>query len=563
MSLIGNLEDLPLSDILQIVNLSRRTGLLRLRVATGQVWVAFRDGRIIAGGTPTRSGRIDDLLVEHRFMGREQAVAALRGFPADGSVDPAAFLIENMDLDAEALRAAQSRELKITIGELFGFDSGNFSFELIEEATLLGNARRSGRWIHSEGISPQHLLLEATRQVDEAVRGLGESPVPEPSAAPEDPVPGPGEGPPVKPARRRASVGGPSTHDPQAGESEATRVLIVDDEALYRSRLAAELESEGFQVSTASGATEALGICTEWTEEDRKPIVIVDLLMPDTSGEGFLGGVEFTRLLTQEGIQARVIGLCAGRQDEYRQETQGLPIEALVSKPDLTATPLGALPAAIQDLAHTLLWQIRSGPRRSNADPNDPLAGLEPGSSSGSSSRRVTDPVGFLRGLMSELRQPENPSEAWILVLRVASEFLERSVLFVRRRQRYVAFGGFGSTGDESNVEAKVSKLSFDADENPLLAATAADRTLRIGSPEEEPGAMPIVEALGALRPTQYGLMPLVAAGQVIAILYVDNASGRTPLPDLRSLEIFFAQLGLCLENVALQQRVSTSPVAG
>ncbi|MEE8537446.1 MAG: DUF4388 domain-containing protein [Acidobacteriota bacterium] len=560
MSLIGNLEDLPLSDILQIINLSHRTGLLRLRVATGQVWVAFRDGCIVAAGTPTRSGRIDDLLVEHRLMGREQAAAALRGFPADGSVDPAAFLIENTDVDAEALRAVQSREIQTTIGELFGFDSGNFSFELIEEATLLGNARRSGRWIHTEGISPQHLLIEATRQVDEAVRGLGEPPVPEPPAAPEDPVPGPGEGPPAKPARRRASVGGPQT---QSDPPEATRVLILDDEALYRSRLAAELESEGFRVSTASGATEALGICTEWTEGGSKPIVIVDLLMPDSSGEGFLGGIEFTRLLMQDGIQARVIGLCAGRQDEYRQETQGLPIEALVSKPDLTATPLGALPAAIQDLAHTLVWQIRSGPRRSNADPDDPLAGLEPGTSSGSSGRRVTDPVGFLRGLMGELRQPENPSEAWILVLRVASEFLERAVLFVRRRHRYVAFGGFGPTGEESNVETNVSKLSFDADENPLLVATASDRTLRIGSPEEEPGAMPIVEALGPLRPTQYGLMPLVAAGQVIALLYVDNAKGRTPLPDLRSLEIFLVQLGLSLENAALQQRVNASPVAG
>ncbi len=575
MSLVGNLEDLPVSDILQIVNLSRRTGLLRLRVPSGQVWLAFRDGRVSAAGTPARSGRIDDLLVSHGLMGREQALAALRAFPADGSTDPAEYLVSRRMADEAAVRAAQVQELQAAVSELFTYSTGSFSFELADEKVLMANARRTGRWFHPDGISPQQMLLEATRQVDEAMRGLGESGPPaelsgmdepardlEPEAAqPPKPaaVPGPGEGPPLRPVRRRPSVGKVGHPLPAVvgGKPGAVPILVVDDEALYRARLANEFERAGHPVAATAGAAEAVDVCREWAEAGARPVVVVDLLMPDREGHGFLGGIELVHLLAQEKIQARIIGLCCGRHDEYRQESQGAAIEALVSKPDLTATPLAALPAAVQDLAHTLLWQIEHGAQAGAADPADPLAGLGAEGHGEAKARRVTDPLGFLRGLLGELRQPENPSEVWILVLRVASEFLERGVLFVRRRQRLAAFGGFGPTGDDTSVEAKAAGLSLGLQDNPLLAAVASDQTARSGDPEGEPGAADIAEALGPLMPTQFAVMPIIAGGQTVAMLYVDNASGRAPLADLRSLEIFFAHLGLTLENVALQQRAA------
>ena len=46
MSLVGSLEDLGLGDILQVISLSRKSGVLLLRTDLGNGRIIFRDGLI-------------------------------------------------------------------------------------------------------------------------------------------------------------------------------------------------------------------------------------------------------------------------------------------------------------------------------------------------------------------------------------------------------------------------------------------------------------------------------------------------------------------------------------
>ena len=48
MSLVGSLDDLGLGDILQIVSMARKSGLLVLRTASGEGRILFRDGMVHA-----------------------------------------------------------------------------------------------------------------------------------------------------------------------------------------------------------------------------------------------------------------------------------------------------------------------------------------------------------------------------------------------------------------------------------------------------------------------------------------------------------------------------------
>ncbi|HKK52148.1 MAG TPA: DUF4388 domain-containing protein, partial [Myxococcota bacterium] len=46
MSLVGNLEDLSLGDILQIISLSQKSGVLVLQSSQGEGRIVFRDGLV-------------------------------------------------------------------------------------------------------------------------------------------------------------------------------------------------------------------------------------------------------------------------------------------------------------------------------------------------------------------------------------------------------------------------------------------------------------------------------------------------------------------------------------
>jgi CheY-like chemotaxis protein len=64
---------------------------------------------------------------------------------------------------------------------------------------------------------------------------------------------------------------------------ERGQVLIVEDHADLRDMLAVLLESEGFDVQTATNGAEALARL----EESRPAVILLDLMMPVMSGDEF------------------------------------------------------------------------------------------------------------------------------------------------------------------------------------------------------------------------------------------------------------------------------------
>src|SRR3954454_25170079 len=72
----------------------------------------------------------------------------------------------------------------------------------------------------------------------------------------------------------------------QAG-GNARRVLIVDDEEGFRDGVADLLSMEGYQVSVARNAVEAVPMLPDFKPE----IILLDLRMPLLDGEAFLRGI--------------------------------------------------------------------------------------------------------------------------------------------------------------------------------------------------------------------------------------------------------------------------------
>ena len=135
MALQGNLEDLPLLDIIQIVSFSKKTGYLSIEMEGGDGAIVFHDGLVVSA-----------------FTGD---VAARRPAPrraADGRA-----------------RAARSRSrIGFALEQLARLREGAFGFELTDDGADDGRrAATSGSRRCARGINPQELLLELAQGIDE------------------------------------------------------------------------------------------------------------------------------------------------------------------------------------------------------------------------------------------------------------------------------------------------------------------------------------------------------------------------------------------------------------
>jgi len=141
--------------------------------------------------------------------------------------------------------------------------------------------------------------------------------------------------------------------------TNTVRLLIADDQTLFRRSFRALLEAKGYEVvGEAETGERALELCLALDPD----LVLMDLEMPD------LDGLEATRRLTAEGARARVVVL-TGSQDDARlveaiqAGAQGYLLKTL--EPDRLFEMLEAVlqgePALPPELAQRALQRLAGG----------------------------------------------------------------------------------------------------------------------------------------------------------------------------------------------------------
>lgn len=106
-----------------------------------------------------------------------------------------------------------------------------------------------------------------------------------------------------------------------------TKVLIVDDDELFRTMLVEMVQREGYQVSTAIDGNAALAAI----ERSRPDLVITDILMPEKDG------IELIMELAQREARIPIIAVSGGRRSislEFNLESAKLMgVRATLPKP--------------------------------------------------------------------------------------------------------------------------------------------------------------------------------------------------------------------------------------
>ena len=157
MAIKGSLKEASLADVCQLLALGQKTGCLSITDKSRFGQIFFDRGRITYARIVNRRDRIGDLLVRDGLLTQEQLTSALELQSEQPDRRLGEVLIGRGFLSQKDLQLYIRMQIEEAIYHLFTWARGNFFFEADElpDADIVVS------------ISPDSLLLEAARRVDE------------------------------------------------------------------------------------------------------------------------------------------------------------------------------------------------------------------------------------------------------------------------------------------------------------------------------------------------------------------------------------------------------------
>jgi hypothetical protein len=168
----------------------------------------------------------------------------------------------------------------------------------------------------------------------------------------------------------------------------------------------------------------------------------------------------------------------------------------------------------------------------------------------------MAEQMASLQRRLTELRGPGNANQIAMLVMKVAREFFERSILFLIKNGEARGLGGFGPAPKGLSLNLLAREVVI-----PLAEPSAFRDAVQSGRPFS--GALPdgkwtkhLMGKVGRFQSNSVALFPLVTHRESIAVLLGDNPETGEEFRPLDTLEMFIDQTGVALENAFLQRKI-------
>ncbi len=165
--------------------------------------------------------------------------------------------------------------------------------------------------------------------------------------------------------------------------------------------------------------------------------------------------------------------------------------------------------------------------------------------------------ITILKSMFDELRFPTATSEVTLLILRYASEFVNRAVLFMVKKDEVRGLGQFGIELKGDSPDQVVRNIKIPLNKPSLFSSVLEARRGYQGPLDANEANTYLANGLGGAMPESVMAIPLVVDGKVALIVYGDNLPERKPIRGMDTLEIFMNQAGIALEKALLQKKLT------
>ncbi|MEK6576507.1 MAG: DUF4388 domain-containing protein, partial [Nitrospirota bacterium] len=124
----------------------------------------------------------------------------------------------------------------------------------------------------------------------------------------------------------------------------------------------------------------------------------------------------------------------------------------------------------------------------------------------------------LLTSMIAELSGPSTSSEITLLILRFASELMNRAVLFLVKKEYIVGLGQFGIVFREGSADVRIRDVKIPLNEESLLRDVIEKKTTFKGQLPSGGWNDYLVEQLECERPLEVFVSPLISDGKVIGL---------------------------------------------
>lgn len=532
----GNLEDLDLDEMVRVVALSRRSGILSVDAAEGKAELAFAAGRLVRARALEATETLGQLLIRLDVIEPEELEAAADAAAGADTLEQVieriahergerGLLVHVDDLVGEQLRALAVRVML--------FRTGSFLFRVTDEEPDPLRYPGDTALTLPAGVDAEELAREARQR-----RGERHA----------DPL---------------ARMGTPAPWRRPLAAGEAVELFLVDDDPTFlqgAERVAAE---QGVGVAALAGARQAIDRFFALGAGEAPAYMIIDLVMPRSSGKGILGGLEVVRRAAELDLAPRVFLALDEDHADAERVAWSLGVAGVVRKTPAPSADGTSEEPPLSAYLNPALEKLRRPALASATYDLSRILREEMGETSGewlADAGRIADDnmrsLETLKALLGELNDPSFHEEIPLLLLRFASSFFARGALFSVDQQKgeLVGLGAFGLGVADPGRLVRSIRVPISAD---TVFARALQERAGVRQPffESDWNAR-LAGALGGPRPREVYTAPLMSPRGLEGVIYADNASDARQFPDIQLFEIFLQQAAAALERANLKAQL-------
>lgn len=589
MAFTGDLQHLPITDVIQLVHTTRKSGIFFVKGDKGESKIVFSNGYIVGANHVNDTVRIGTVLVKTGAITLDDLKQALAITAKDEQRRPLMVALMQMGkLKREDALRGLRRLIEITIVELMSWTKGTFTFDT---ETFVFSPEGGAAFGDEQdlGVDAQMVLMDALRVFDERERDREKGKeVPSFEALYADVLPGQGtreshgkkasitadvlgladidhlekkiprpvaeeetfdpteihrqnirenlEG--FSPAEQEAFVSflQQSVGRKPAAEAAALQagkaVALFSADKLLRHAIMTICKEEGVPVFATEHEPDLERIVSQCLSALRMPVVVFD--SPVKSGDGFSEEqtVALRNRVMNKFPSVPLVQLAPPQEGKFILQSYHDGVKAVFPRP----AKEGRRETYVQDTMQ-FLSTFKS---YINAYQYRPKI----------SDRYVKD----LKTNLRLLREASNPSDAALLLLAAVGDMFERAITFFVQPTDLIGERAIGLTSDKSLGPAPAGNLKIPLSKTSVFREVLEKGNAYYGESSDE-ALKGLFRDIGEPLSPSVVLLPVVCDKKVVAIVYGDFGKKEASPIQLDILEILAQQVGIVVENALFRRQ--------